>query len=123
MSFEGSFPLETRIKKDLEKYRIQGTTEWFYREGEVFSYLQKLSTVEPQTTFYHDDEFVLLWRNSENSRLEFCPFCGSRHKHGKGDGHRVAHCSHTQCAKSFTRKSDGKTFKQSKGYFIQTKSK
>jgi hypothetical protein len=38
-------------------------------------------------------KFAILWRDSEDAPCEPCPFCGRRHTHGKGDGHRVPHCS------------------------------
>jgi hypothetical protein len=28
--------------------------------------------------------------------LEACPYCGLRHEHGGGEGHRVAHCTTDQ---------------------------
>lgn len=36
---------------------------------------------------------LVLYRDSEGGPTDPCPFCGSRHWHGAGDGHRAAHCT------------------------------
>ena len=121
ITFEGDRSLECKIHKALDKYRIPGTKEWFYRVNEVFSYLQKLSTVEPSTEIQDDQEYIVLWRDTEKSPTEFCPWCGKRHFHGQIDGHRAAHCTFGK--KTFTRRSDGKVFKQSQGYIVKTRNR
>ena len=121
MTFEGGSALENQIHKDLAKYKIRDEGEWFYRVDEVFSYLKNLSTIEPETEFHDGKEYVVLWRDTEESPTEFCPWCGKRHTHGQGDGHRVTHCGFGQ--ETFTRNSDGKVFNQSQGYIIKTKNK
>lgn len=30
--------------------------------------------------------------NKDGDMVITCPYCGKRHIHGKGEGHRVAHC-------------------------------
>jgi hypothetical protein len=117
MTFEGGPVLENKIQKDLSKYKIRD--EWFYRVDEVFSYLKNLSTIEPKTEFQDGKEYIVLWRDTEESPTEFCPFCGKRHTHGQGDGHRETHCAFGE--ETFIRKSNGKVFKQSQGYIVRTK--
>ncbi|MFW8602511.1 GIY-YIG nuclease family protein [Desulfobacterota bacterium M19] len=121
MTFEGGPSLENKIHKALDKHRVPGTKEWFYRVDEVFSYIQKLSTIEPKTEIQDGKEFIVLWRDTEKSPTEFCPWCGKRHAHGQGDGHRVTHCAFGE--ETFIRNSDGKVFNQSQGYIIRTKNK
>jgi len=121
MSFEGGSTLENKIHKDLAEFKIRKNGEWFYRDEKVFSYLKKISPFEPKTEIQDGEEYVVLWRETEDSPTDFCPFCGKRHTHGKGDGHRVSHCAFDD--DTFTRKSDGKIFKQSQGYIVKTKNK
>ena len=119
MIFEGNHALENKIHKDLSVHKVRDNGEWFYPNDQVFSYLNKLSCIEPNTEWLNGKEYIVLWREKEKSETEFCPFCGKRHIHGKGDGHRVSHC--TSGEDIFTRKSDGKVFKQSQGYIVRTK--
>jgi len=37
-------------------------------------------------------KFAILWRRKGNELTDECPFCGSNHVHGKGEGHRIQHC-------------------------------
>ncbi len=121
MSFEGDSKLESKIHNDLAEFKIRKKGEWFHRDEKVFSYLKNISPIEPKTEFHNGEEYIVLWRENEESPTDFCPFCGKRHIHGKGDGHRVSHCAFDDGI--FTRKSDGKIFKQSQGYFVRTKNK
>ncbi|ABI82018.1 hypothetical protein Pcar_3404 [Syntrophotalea carbinolica DSM 2380] len=118
MSFEGSSDLENKIHKNLSRHRIRSNGEWFYNNAAVWEYLKTLSTVEPDTEFIGQTEYLVLKREAVDSKAENCPFCGIRHTHGIGDGHRVAHCSTNNNV--FIRKSDGKCFEQKKGYIIKT---
>lgn len=119
MTFEGGPALETQIHKDLEQYKIRKDGEWFHHVEGVLSYLIKLQTVNPKTETHDGKEYITLWRETVESMTDFCPFCGSRHQHGIGDGHRVSHCAPGE--ETFTRQSDGKVFYQKNGYFVRTK--
>ena len=121
MSFECGSKLESKIHNDLTEFKIREKGEWFYRDDKVFKYLNHISPIEPKTEFQDGEEYIVLWRENEESPTDFCPFCGKRHIHGKGDGHRVSHCAFGE--DTFTRKSDGKIFKQSQGYIVRTKNK
>jgi len=120
MSFEGGATLEHQIHKDLKDYQIRKSGEWFKRDDQVFLYLRDLQSVNPKTETIDGDEYIVLWRDTEKSSTEFCPFCGNRHKHGQGDGHRLTHC--VPGKETITRQSDGKIFSQRSGYIIRTKS-
>ena len=117
MTFEGGHELENKIHKDLKAYKVEHTKEWFRRADEVFVYLAKY--LNPKSEEHNGKEYIVLWRETEESKTEFCPFCGSRHQHGIGDGHRVSHCAPGEDI--FTRQSDGKVFYQNNGYFVRTK--
>lgn len=123
MAFEGGRSLENKIHKDLLKHRDSNRKdgEWFDRNDAVFSYLNDLSPLQPKTEWLNGHEYILLWRDTEELPTDYCPFCGKRHTHGQGDGHRTEHCAFG--IKVFTRKSDGKIFEQCKGYIVRTKNK
>jgi hypothetical protein len=57
----------------------------------------------------YENGFPVLYRDTEDSTTDPCPYCGNGHYHGKGDGHRVSHCPrpHTD----------------NKGYVIKTRNK
>lgn len=82
------------------------------------------STVE-----YENDDgwsFAVLWRDSEQSQTDVCPFCSKRHFHGVGDGHRSAHCEKVwqkngEKIKSEVSAEDGTVLKQQDGYIIKTR--
>ena len=54
---------------------------------------------------------------ANNNGYVTCPFCGQKHKHGKGDGHRVADCGHSDKIGYFVAK-DGVCDARN-GYFIR----
>jgi len=69
---------------------------------------------------------VVLERLHENDETEMCPFCGERHIHGTGDGHRIPHCADTDCnyviGRNVVFKNDkGEIFDHVDGYYIKTK--
>jgi len=121
MLFEGGRSLENKIHKDLsnDRNRNRKDGEWFERNDVVFKYLNELSPVQPKTEWLNGYEYIVLWRETEKSPTDFCPFCGKRHTHGLGDGHRIEHCAFGN--ETFTRKSDGKIFEKNKGYIVRTK--
>lgn len=121
MAFEGGRSLENKIHKDLSEHRDRSREggEFFCRNDAVFKYLNELSPVQPKTELLNGREYIVLWRETEKSLTDFCPFCGIRHIHGQGDGHRSAHCAFGN--ETFIRKSDGKVFERDKGYIVRTK--
>lgn len=62
---------------------------------------------------------LILYRDTQTSDTDKCPFCGSNHTHGTGDGHRVAHCE-TESKKSVIA-DDGTELFQSNGYVIRSR--
>ncbi len=61
--------------------------------------------------------FAVLWRESEQAKTLPCPFCGDRHTHGIGDGHRIPHCINP---KEKVTASDGTVIFAKRGYIIRT---
>lgn len=35
---------------------------------------------------------AVLWRKKGSKKTDTCIFCGKKHTHGEGEGHRVPHC-------------------------------
>jgi len=112
----GGYSLETKIHNDLQKYNIHG--EWFKPDHNVLSYITNLHFSEYENI--DNRQYAVLWRDSENSETDHCPFCGKRHIHGKGDGHRGEHCvggNPEIIAK------DGTKLYQKYGYILRTRKK
>lgn len=74
--------------------------------------------------FYEKDETgkarAILYRkgNGEKYETDPCPFCGLKHVHGDGDGHRAAHCYKPEKEATAT---DGTIVRESDGYIVRTK--
>lgn len=69
--------------------------------------------------------YLVLWRDTENSETDVCPFCLKRHKHGIGDGHRVSHCDiHSpKFLKELVIPEHGISVFQKDGYIVRTRTK
>lgn len=112
----GVHSLENKIHKDLRGYNIHG--EWFRPDKEVIEYIKNIQVVEYEKE--GEQSWAVLRRDTENSKTGYCPFCGKRHIHGLGDGHRVAHCisgNNEAYAK------DGTVLYKERGYIIRTRFK
>jgi hypothetical protein len=66
----------------------------------------------------HEDGRLVLWRDTERSPTDQCPFCGANHGHGLGDGHRAAHCVIKGVAVTAP---DGTVLDNSHGYVLRTR--
>lgn len=71
---------------------------------------------------------LILYRDFRHSdRTEICPFCGARHTHPPGDGHRVSHCADTYEADYVMgsavvfKNCDGEIFDANDGYIVRTR--
>ncbi len=107
---------ETQIHKLLSAHRKHG--DWFHPAAEVLEFIQNLDEVEYEVHGLR--AYAVLRRDSEDSETDPCPFCGRRHTHGTGDGHRVSHCPDLGLRKEIKTK-DGITLSQSDGYLIKTR--
>ena len=110
----GSTERETKILKDLNKFKIKG--EWFQPSKEVFEYMRSVKTIEYE--IIDGRPYPVLYRDKDKTKTEICPFCGKGHIHGIGDGHRIAHC--TDGSKEITT-DDGTVLIQKNGYILHTK--
>jgi len=112
----GDSSLENKIHRDLRKFRRDG--EWFDATTEVFAYIRDIQFSE-----YEPDgarAYAVLWRDTQKSKTDPCPFCGKRHTHGLGDGHRVAHCVD---GNNQAKAKDGTILEKEHGYIIRTRNK
>ena len=112
MVIPGESHLERKIHRDLQEFRRNG--EWFNPTPQVLDYVQNIQFVE------NEGLHAVLWRNTEDSETDTCPFCGRRHRHGKGDGHRVAHCGNSYIICTKRNAKDGTVLEQERGYIIRT---
>jgi hypothetical protein len=55
-------------------------------------------------------------RKKGTSKIDECPFCGEKHTHGLGNGHRLTHCSGNYFKEIII---NGNVIKQERGYFIE----
>ena len=70
---------------------------------------------------YKDRPYLILYRDTDISDTDTCPFCGSNHSHGSLDGHRVAHCATGSKEKIVAE--DGTELFQNDGYYVKTRLK
>ena len=70
--------------------------------------------------------YLVLYRQTENSKTQTCPFCGERHIHGPGDGHRTPHCAAPDSSdyvfgqNVIFRNKAGEIFDAQDGYLVKT---
>ena len=106
---------EAEIHRHLKAHRQRG--EWFAANAEVLGYVAGLRDIE--YTRIDGRSYAVLRRERAGSPTSFCPFCGDRHRHGIGDGHRGAHCWRVIWPEVQT--PDGTILRQSDGYIIASR--
>jgi len=89
---------------------------------ELLEYLRK----EAECISEGDVTWLALRYEKKTGRTEMCPFCGKRHLHGEGEGHRVAHCGIDIFGRSISRdtvfkNSKGQIFHLDRGYILVPK--
>lgn len=110
----GSRDLESDIHRRLAAHRRSG--EWFEPAPDVFAVMAELRNPEYRTV--DGRAYAVLRRADVQSRTTACPFCGERHLHGIGDGHRTPHCA--RVIHKVIRTADGVTLHQDHGYLVVT---
>ncbi|MFL6210227.1 MAG: GIY-YIG nuclease family protein [Pyrinomonadaceae bacterium] len=106
---------ETEIHKLLSPHKKQG--EWYHPTNEVLEFIKTLD--EPEYEVIGLRAYAVLRRDTEESATDSCPFCGRKHIHGIGDGHRVVHCSSVDAREKID--AGNLTLRQSDGYIIKTR--
>jgi hypothetical protein len=107
---------EAALHAELAADRIRG--EWFRPSHAVLAALARASA--PETTRVGDRWYAVLRRPSDAARCDPCPFCGARHAHGIGDGHRGAHCLPDRARDLIT--PSGVELRHTDGYIVRTRS-
>ncbi len=110
----GELTDELAIHRRLRRYRGEG--EWFENGAEVLSLLAELEDVEYEVL--DDRAYAVLRRTDSADATHTCAFCGRTHKHGQGDGHRIAHCVRT--IRSEVQAADGTILNVKDGYIVKT---
>jgi len=114
-SIPGGRKREAEIKKVLITHRKRG--EWYEPVHKVLTFIKSLDEAEYEVIEYR--AYAVLRRDTEDGKTDACPFCGVRHIHGIGDGHRVAHCATFGTVAEV--KSGAVTLRQSDGYIVRTR--
>lgn len=109
----GGLSREAEIHRKLSAYRKAG--EWFHPDQALFEHLTELRS--PPFEVSGARAFAILYRTSPSAPTDYCPFCGDRHTHGEGDGHRVAHCVNGQ---QVILTAAGQELRQVDGYLVRT---
>jgi hypothetical protein len=62
--------------------------------------------------------YPVVKRKKGSLKIDECPFCGGRHTHDLGEGHRIPHCTdkHGYLKEIII---DGNILMQARGYFIE----
>ena len=114
----GERNLGKKVQADLKAF--ERGRQWFYPTDEVLDYIEKMQWVEYEIT--DAVPVAVLWRDSEDSETDHCPFCGERHTHEGKDGHYEAVCAKAWLYHQRESK-DGTTLKREDGYIIRTRDK
>ncbi len=84
----GEQNLEKKVRDDLKAF--ERGRKWFEATDEVLDYIEKVQSVEYDVI--NGVPMAVLWRDSEDSETDHCPFCGERHKHEGEDDHYDVAC-------------------------------
>lgn len=109
----GGVAREAEIHARLRPYLLRG--EWYHPVQEVHALLSDIQT--PEFIVQEGRAYAVLRRSAAGAPSRPCPFCGEPHRHGKGDGHRVAHCGSDALEK--VQSGDVALFRQD-GYVVVT---
>ena len=84
----GEQNLEKKVHADLKAF--ERGRKWFEATDEVLDYIEKVQLVDYDVI--DGVPVAILWRETEDSETDHCPFCGERHTHAGKDGHYEAGC-------------------------------
>ena len=84
----GDRSLEKKVRGDLKAF--ERGRKWFEATDEVLDYIEKIQLVD--YNIIDGVPLAILWRDSEDSETDHCPFCGERHNHEGKDGRYEVGC-------------------------------
>ena len=120
----GKQNLEKKVRDDLKAF--ERGRKWFEATDEVLDYIEKVQSVDYDVI--DGVPRAILWRDSEDSETDHCPFCGERHKHEGEDGHYEVACpspklDRQQCIERIVEETIPKQtiLKPDDGYIIRTR--
>ena len=70
----GDRSLEKKVREDLKAF--ERGRKWFDATDEVLDYIEKIQLVEYE--IIDGVPLAILWRDSEDSETDHCPFCGEQ---------------------------------------------
>ena len=108
--------LETELLSRFSLFHIRG--EWFSYNDELNNLARGIYDGEYLTD--NGRHYLVLYRDTQQSATDPCPFCCLRHNHGIGDGHRGEHCPSNSGREAVSSPS-GQVLYRKHGYFIKTK--
>jgi hypothetical protein len=109
---------KAQLKETLKDFIIRG--DWFEPADEVIDCIRDMK--DPEYLKIGERAFAILYRHTEGSPTELCPFCGACHVHGSNDGFRTAHCMKDR-ADAYVVTNDGTKLLREKGYILKTRYK
>jgi hypothetical protein len=112
----GSSTRESEIHAALVESRMVGRREWFHPTSELFALIERIR--EPEFEVHGLKAFAVLRRQDPSTPTTPCLFCGERHLHGEGDGHRVPHCRDVTHLMIET--PGGITLRHADGYYVRS---
>ena len=84
----GERSLGNKVRADLKAFERE--RQWFNPTDEVLEYIEKMQLVEYDIV--DGVPLAIVWRDTEDSETDHCPFCGERHKHEGEDGYYEVGC-------------------------------
>ena len=116
--------LEKKVRADLKAF--ERGRKWFDATDEVLNYIEKVRLVDYDVI--DGVPRAILWRDSEDSETDHCPFCGERHKHEGEDGHYEVACpsaklDRQQCVERIVEETipEQTILKPGDGYIVRTR--
>lgn len=122
----GDRNLEQKVRADLKPF--ERGRKWFDATDEVLDYIEKVQSVEYD--IIDEVPLAILWRDSEDSDTDHCPFCGERHRHEGEDGRYEVGCLSSRLDGLLTGERTVEeiilkqtTLRQCDGYIIRTRAR
>ncbi len=107
---------KAEISSTIQEHLIRNG--WYRAVTDVIDFIRELK--KPEYLKIGDRAIAILYRATNDSSTELCPFCGYSHKHGTGDSFRSAHCMKGRADRYVVAKDGTKLFREH-GYIIKTR--
>jgi len=133
----GSTEREHHLHKRMKEHQTREGGEWFDPTGEVFTVIEEARENDEVDFDRLGDRriYPVLYRDTPEADTDPCPYCGTKHIHGTGDGHRAAHCptpprekrhkfeKETGQERWYIVAADGRIITRDRGYIVQSRTR